>query len=276
MKCDWYKVKVYYDKIASENKIANEAANTYAYNNQRVSDNRISGSPRQTEPVKEVTTNHYANQQENSYSGYVQEREYTTDYYTYDKSENTQGYRFGLKAGVGMSTVVDASSNNKDAREKDVNPGLAMEIGIVNLYRNGNFFVQNETTISRIQYTYKYSASQGYSNSYDYKKSHLFLQNSIHAGGYARMDDNMRFVAGLGGFIGGRLESKYKRKEGNTETKGVIRSYMKGFNLGISGLVGVEKDNFRVALYPSLGLTKMTTSSNEKTLSLLLGVTYWL
>ncbi|MDU1903320.1 MAG: hypothetical protein E6772_00945 [Dysgonomonas sp.] len=276
LKCDWYKVKVYYDKIASENKIANEAANTYAYNNQRVSDNRISGSPRQTEPVKEVTTNHYANQQENSYSGYVQEREYTTDYYTYDKSENTQGYRFGLKAGVGMSTVVDASSNNKDAREKDVNPGLAMEIGIVNLYRNGNFFVQNETTISRIQYTYKYSASQGYSNSYDYKKSHLFLQNSIHAGGYARMDENMRFVAGLGGFVGGRLESKYKRKEGNTETKGVIRSYMKGFNLGISGLVGVEKDNFRVALYPSLGLTKMTTSSNEKTLNLLLGVTYWL
>jgi len=270
LKCDWYKVKVYYDKIASENKVISEAANTYTYSNQRVSDNRNSNLPKQTESRKEIATNHYANPQEDSYSSYAQEKEYATEHYYYDKRKDIEKLRFGVKIGAGMSTIVDASELDNDEKLK---AGLAWEAGFVTLYRKNSLFIQNETTISKLTHSTKYPSS-----SYDevkYKYSHLFLQTAVHIGGYTRLNDELEFFAGFGGFAAGRLESRYKRTRGNTETKGVYDDGMKNFNLGISGLIGVEKDNLRIGLYPALGLSKMDYYSNDKSFSLMIGATYW-
>lgn len=275
LRCDWYKVKTYYQKQAKSSRVVNErstptrsAANTFADNNRDYSRNE----PAPIETVSERKSNNQISaQREDSYTDYSQQSDYNTDYY-YERKTEKDGLRFGFKVGAGFATLVDASDLEDDVKIK---PGFSLEAGVVTLYRKNNLFLQNETSISQLRHAFKIDANQ-YDEEYKSQYSHLFLQTAVHIGGYARINDDIEFFAGFGGFAAGRLESRYKLTEGNTEYKGRIKDDIKNFNLGISGLIGIQKENFRFALYPSLGLTKMVPESNDKIFSLILGVTYFL
>jgi len=364
LKCDWFKVKGYYDRRVGTSEQYAVATPTRPYDrpasqtptvpkNQEIYDDeeeevldydgrtqqqqydsnneydtRRNNSTIVTQPPARTQDRdtRYAdrNDRQNNYdderSSYFEDGyDQYDDNYSYPKKRKTRTgpspFKVGIKAGVGFNSMYNLGSylsrsselgytgGTKEGSQLQVksSPGLVFEGGLAAMYKTGGFFVQNETTFQYLTASYKNAffnsegASLGSERSYD--NTHMYIQTAFHLGGYYEIDKGVSLIAGVGPYVGFKINSSYdelgiyeksytvpvtSEGENGSETKQVYpyENYMKdgekSINFGVSGIFGVDWDRFRIALYPSIGLTELHKTEKHKPFGLQLGVTVWL
>lgn len=332
LKCDWFKVKAYYDRrvtsqyAASATGSARTTAPTRNYTNkapQRQTESAVPQTqqrdtyreqPRYTQAEPET----YIPQEPDSYT-YTppadtnRDRQYTrqgTDssrdsyfdeygddqrYPTYTRkrdSKKESPFHIGIKVGGGLGSMYNMGSY-LDRPAADGIPanlqlksklGLQAEGGLAFMYKSGGFFVQNETGVqySQAKFTSKQYGSDGKivaNGEKDFDNTYLYLQTAFHFGGYYEIDKGVHLIAGVGPYLGFNLNADYDDKgffnTGETPYKTYMEDGEKSIMFGVSGVFGVDINKFRIALYPSMGLSKLHDKEEYKPFGATLGFTYW-
>lgn len=268
--------------------------------------------PVETEEVEDVRTYTYVPpvqepenvQSDNSRDSYFDEYNYQEEqtYQSYGRKRDNSSaspIHLGLKIGGGMSSMYNLGSyldrteagipSNLQVKSK---LGLMAEGGLAVMYKSSGFFAQNETTVqySQAKYTAKtYTVSSGEAKlekERDFDNSYLYLQTGFHFGGYYELDKGIHLLAGVGPYVGFKLNADYddygifdnatpEEEGGDTPYQKYMKDGEKSIMFGVSGVFGADINKFRIALYPSMGLTKIHDKEEHKPFGLSLGLTYW-
>jgi len=357
LKCDWFKVKAYYDRRVSsqytaavrqrpttptrstttptttQRQTTQPAATTspaYTYQPPQRTEQptttqrnvyereRVPVETEQTHKIEDMNDDDWEKtytyvppvqqpqnvQRDNSRDSYFDEYNYQEDQsyqsYSRKKDKSSSPIHLGLKVGGGLGSMYNLGSYINRPAEDNIPSnlqlksrlGLMAEGGLAVMYKSGGFFVQNETTVqySQANYTAKqYTVSSGtatLSKERKFDNSYLYLQTGFHFGGYYELDKGVHLIAGVGPYIGFKLNADYNdygifdnatpaQEGGDTPYQKYMKDGEKSIMFGAFGVFGADINKFRIALYPSMGLTKIHDKEEHKPFGLSLGLTYW-
>jgi|GEM_PF-4275387 len=252
--------------------------------------------PTQTtrEPVRDTSRDTYFDEYDDQgYQSYSRKRD-----------GGSSPFHIGIRLGGGLSSMYNLGSYVDRPADEDISfpsnlqlkskLGLSAEGGLAFMYKSGGFFAQNETGVqySQAHYTAKiYNSEGGVSRESDIKNNYLYLNTAFHFGGYYELDKGVHLIAGVGPYVGFKLNANYEDSDNlfgnetegegeNTKGASFYEKYMekgeKNIMFGVSGVFGADINKFRIALYPSMGLTKVHDKEGHKPFGLTLGLTYWI
>lgn len=342
LKCDWFKVKAYYDRRVSSQYTAaasstpartvtrdytaqtqqrqQQAAQvTQDYAVPQVQQRDAYDQPRYTQqepdmyaqeepetpvytpytpPVRDSRDRQYDRSRDSYFDEYGYDDQRSPSYTRQRDTKKESPFHIGIKLGGGLGSFYNMGSylNRVAADGIPANLqlksklGLQAEGGLAFMYKSGGFFVQNETGV---QYSQAKFSSKQYDNKggvvakseKDFDNTYLYLQTAFHFGGYYEIDKGVHLIAGVGPYIGFNLNADYDEfgffptktlAEGEVPTyEKYMKDGEKSIMFGVSGVFGVDINKFRIALYPSMGLTKMHDKEEYKPFGATLGFTYW-
>lgn len=213
------------------------------------------------------------------------------------RSSEQNPFSIGAKVGVGLDAMYNMGNyTNKTITYEGVSTSpnlqvkssasIAAEAGVVFNYQKNGLFLQNETTLQYMvaKFTNKiYEAAGKYNESPSYSNKYWHIRTAFHVGGSFEAFNGMRFVAGVGPYVAFKVSASYDKFGIFGETTGkpadLYERYMKGgeknVNFGLSGIFGLDINKSRIALYPSIGLSKMQESEDYKPFGVTLGYTYF-
>lgn len=230
------------------------------------------------------------------YARYEHQRQLENEKYYISQNKN-QNFSIGVKLGLGVAAMYDLgnyTNMTSSLGDKYKIPSTLQvksvistgaEGGIVFRLKTKGFFIENETAIRYMQAKFKnktYTDYQVFKEGETYSNKYFNIQTGLHLGGYFEVGEGIELVAGVGPYISYKLSAKYDKYGifGNSNaTKDLYEEYMKAgekdFIYGVSGVFGADIDNYRIALYPNIGLSKMQKEQNYKPFSINVGFTYF-
>jgi len=200
------------------------------------------------------------------------------------RGSNTETVRFGLDAGVNMTTISIEGASNKMGLGFTVGGYLDYNISEVVFIEGGVYLISKKATSEiAVSQSIPMMMSVAIVSKSDYNP--MFLTIPITFGFNLVNTDAFKFNFKVGPYIGLGLTGKLKNEtkgnmttydfddnpvvmDINSETEEDVFSVMKKTDFGIRGGVGFDISNFNIGLFVDYGLTKVAAGSTTSTVTI--------